>query len=450
MNDKLSPTPAEKWIVNPITRFISKSTTGGILLFVTAVLAIFLANSQWQDWYHHIWEHKFGFYIDGESYLNLSLHHWINDGLMAIFFFVVGLELKREIIGGELSQPKKALLPIVAAIGGMIFPALIFTIFNFGTDASGGWGIPMATDIAFALGVLYLLGDKIPLTLKVFLTALAIVDDLGAVLVIAFFYTAEINFLALGIGLGFLGFLFVCNRLGIRNILFFISIGILGVWLPFLLSGVHATIAAVLVAFTIPANSRIEENYFVTRIQHYLEHFKKLDSNNNPMLTEDQLHVLEEIKITTKQALSPLHRLEHSLHSFVSFIVMPVFALANAGVTFSSDIIVNATSNVTLGVALGLLVGKVIGVFGVSTVMIRLKLSLMPDGMTNMSLFGVGLLASIGFTMSLFVTGLAFNNPEYELQAKLGIFAASLIGGILGFFVLKNSKNSFTNLNTNA
>ncbi len=450
MNEKLSPTPAEKWIVNPITRFISKSTTGGIVLFVTAVLAIFLANSQWQEAYHHLWEHKFGFYIDGESYLNLSLHHWINDGLMAIFFFVVGLELKREIIGGELSQPKKALLPIVAAIGGMIFPALIFTLFNFGTEASHGWGIPMATDIAFALGVLYLLGDKIPLTLKVFLTALAIVDDLGAVLVIAFFYTAEINFLALGIGLGFLGFLFLCNRLGIRNILFFISIGILGVWLPFLLSGVHATIAAVLVAFTIPANSRIEENYFVTQIQHYLENFRKLDSNNNPMLTEDQLHVLEEIKITTKQALSPLHRLEHSLHSFVSFIVMPVFALANAGVTFSSDIIENATSNVTLGVALGLLFGKVIGVFGVSTVMIRLKLSLMPDGMTIKSLFGVGLLASIGFTMSLFVTGLAFNNPEYELQAKLGIFAASLIGGILGFFVLKNTAKSFTNFNTNA
>jgi len=450
MNEKLSPTPAEKWILNPITRFISKSTTGGIVLFVTAVLAIFLANSQWQEAYHHLWEHKFGFYIHGESYLNLSLHHWINDGLMAIFFFVVGLELKREIIGGELSQPKKALLPIVAAIGGMIFPALIFTLFNFGTEASHGWGIPMATDIAFALGVLYLLGDKIPLTLKVFLTALAIVDDLGAVLVIAFFYTAEINFLALGIGLVFLGFLFVCNRLGIRNILFFIPIGILGVWLPFLLSGVHATIAAVLVAFTIPANSRIEENYFVTQIQHYLENFRKLDSNNNPMLTEDQLHVLEEIKITTKQAISPLHRLEHSLHSFVSFIVMPVFALANAGVTFSSDIIENATSNVTLGVALGLLVGKVIGVFGVSTVMIQLKLSLMPDGMTNKSLFGVGLLASIGFTMSLFVTGLAFNNPEYELQAKLGIFAASLIGGILGFFVLKNSKKSFTNLNTNA
>lgn len=450
MNYEITPTPAEKWIINPITNFISKSTTGGIVLFVTAVLAIFLANSQWQDWYHHIWEHKFGFYIDGESYLNLSLHHWINDGLMAIFFFVVGLELKREIIGGELSQPKKAVLPIVAAVGGMIFPALIFTIFNFGGESSHGWGIPMATDIAFALGVLYLLGDKIPLTLKVFLTALAIVDDLGAVLVIAFFYTEQINFMALGIGLGFLAFLFLCSKLGIRSILFFVLIGIFGVWLPFLLSGVHATIAAVLVAFTIPARSRIDETVFIAKIQRYLEHFKKLDSTDNPLLTEDQLHVLEEVKVTTTDAISPLHRLEHSLHSFVSFIVMPIFALANAGVTFSSDIIANAASNVTLGVALGLLIGKVIGVFGVSSLLIKLKISAMPDGMTNKSLFGVGLLAAIGFTMSLFVTGLAFNNPEYELQAKLGIFAASLIGGILGFFILKNSKKSHPNLNTNA
>ncbi|RRJ93389.1 Na+/H+ antiporter NhaA [Flavobacterium macacae] len=444
MKYEITPTPAEKWIINPISKFISKSTTGGIVLFVAAILAIFLANSQWKDAYHHLWEHKIGFIFDGNSYLNLSLHHWVNDGLMAIFFFVVGLELKREIIGGELSEPKKALLPIVAAIGGMIFPALIYTIFNFGTDSGHGWGIPMATDIAFALGVLYLLGDKIPATLKIFLTALAIVDDLGAVLVIAFFYTAEINFLALGIGLGFLAFLFMCNKLGVRNILFFAIIGILGVWLPFLLSGVHATIAAVLVAFTIPSTSRIDENYFTLKIQKYLGHFKELDTTDAPMLTENQIHVLQEMDVTTKDAMSPLHRLEHSMHSFVSFIVMPVFALANAGVTFSNDIIANATSNVTLGVVLGLIAGKVIGVFGVSSLMIKLKLSMLPEGMTYKSLFGVGLLASIGFTMSLFVTNLAFNNPEYELQAKLGIFIASLIGGIFGFIILNKNRKSIS------
>lgn len=448
MENQLKATPAEKWIINPLNNFISKSTTGGILLFIAAVIAIFLANSDWKDWYHHIWEHKIGFSINDELYLNYSIHHWVNDGLMAVFFFVVGLELKREMIGGELSQPKKALLPIVAAIGGMVFPALIYTGFNFGTDASHGWGIPMATDIAFALGVLYLLGDKIPATLKIFLTALAIVDDLGAVLVIAFFYTASINSLALGIGIGVFVFLLICNRLGVRNILFYALVGIAGVWLPFLLSGVHATIAAVLVAFTIPAGSRIDEALFISKIKTRLNQFKELDPTDAPTLSEDQLHVLQDIRKLSKDAMSPLHRLEHGLHSFVSFIIMPVFALANAGVTFSNGIIENTASSVTLGVIFGLLAGKVIGVYGVSSLLIRFKWASLPEGMSNKSLFGVGFLASIGFTMSLFVTNLAFENPEYELQAKLGIFAASLIGGIAGYILLsKNNKpeNSITN-----
>ncbi|MBA9075082.1 NhaA family Na+:H+ antiporter [Flavobacterium gossypii] len=447
MDDQLKATPAEKWIINPLNNFISKSTTGGIILFLAAVVAVFLANSPLKDWYHHIWEHKIGLTINDELYLNYTIHHWVNDGLMAIFFFVVGLELKREIIGGELSQPKKAMLPIVAAIGGMVFPALIYTLFNFGTDSAHGWGIPMATDIAFALGVLYLLGDRIPATLKIFLTALAIVDDLGAVLVIAFFYTAAINFIALGIGLGVLLFLFVCNRFGIRNILFYAIIGIAGVWLPFLLSGVHATIAAVLVAFVIPAGSRIDENLFISKIKTRLNQFKELDPTDSPVLSEDQLHVLQDMRKLSKDAMSPLHRLEHGLHPFVSFIIMPVFALANAGVTFSSGIIESAASNVTLGVVFGLLAGKVIGVYGVSALLIKMKLASLPDGLTSKSLFGVGFLASIGFTMSLFVTNLAFHNPEYELQAKLGIFAASLIGGILGYVLLvkKNTKISITN-----
>ena len=437
-------TPAEKWIIKPMNNFIRKSTTGGIVLFVSAVVAIILANSPLSDWYHHIWEHKIGFTFDNQSYLNLSIHHWVNDGLMAIFFFVVGLELKREIVGGELSNPKNALLPIVAAVGGMVFPALIYAYFNAGTPASHGWGIPMATDIAFALGVLYLLGDRIPLSLKVFLTALAIVDDLGAVMVIAFFYTAAINYLALGIGLAILLFLVFCNRIGIRNIIFYAVVGILGVWLPFLLSGVHATIAAVLVAFTIPAGSRINEITFNEQVNKFLNRFKDLDSGDKPMLTEAQLHVLQKVRNTAKSAMSPLHRLEHGMHSFVSFVVMPIFALANAGVTFSSDLTDNIGSNVTLGVMLGLLIGKVIGVFGVSSLMVKLKLATLPDGMTYKSLFGVGLLASIGFTMSLFVTNLAFqHDPDrisHELQAKLGIFVASLIGGLLGYFLLSLRK----------
>lgn len=442
MEDTIKITPVEKWIVKPVNQFISKSTTGGIILFVSAVVAIVLANSPLQEWYHHLWEYKIGFTLNNETYLNFTLHHWINDGLMAVFFFVVGLELKREIIGGDLSEPKKALLPIVAAIGGMVFPALIYLGLNAGTEAEHGWGIPMATDIAFALGVLYLLGDKIPNTLKVFLTALAIVDDLGAILVIAFFYTAEIDLTALLTGIGFVAFLLISKYLGVRNMFFYIIIGVFGVWLPFLLSGVHATIAAVLVAFTIPANSVVNEQLFVSRIKKYLGKFQEADTTDSPTLTNDQLHILEEIRTTTKNAIPPLQRLEHNMHTTVSFIIMPLFALANAGVTFSGDTGSNAASMITLGVVLGLCLGKLIGVMGVSLMMIKLKFASLPEGVSVRHLAGAGMLASIGFTMSLFVTSLAFDNPEHELQAKLGIFIASLIGGISGYFILNKKKTT--------
>ena len=447
MEEGIKFTPADKYIINPVNSFISKSTTGGIVLFVAALVAIILANSSLSEWYHNIWEHKIGLYFDGQTYLNYSIHHWVNDGLMAVFFFVVGLELKRELIGGELSNPKNAMLPISAAIGGMVVPALIYTAFNFGTESAHGWGIPMATDIAFALGVLYLLGDRIPLSLKVFLTALAIVDDLGAVMVIAIFYTDQIDYFMLFTGLGFVLFLFLSKKFGIRNTIYYAIIGIFGVWLPFLLSGVHATIASVLVAFVIPADSRINENAYIERIKLYLNQFKYADQNNKvPTLTADQLHVLEEIRINTKDAMTPLQRLEHRMHPFVSFVIMPVFALANAGVTFSNDILAETTSNVTLGVAAGLILGKVLGVYGISMAVIKMKIANMPEGLTSKHLFGVGFLAAIGFTMSLFVTNLAFTGPtpelvaEHQLQAKLGIFMASLIAGIIGYFILKTIK----------
>lgn len=447
MEEGIKFTPADKYIINPVNSFISKSTTGGIVLFVSALIAIILANSSFSEWYHHLWEHKIGFYFDGNTYLNYSIHHWVNDGLMAIFFFVVGLELKRELIGGELSNPKNAMLPIIAAVGGMVVPALFYTFFNYGTESAHGWGIPMATDIAFALGVLYLLGDRIPLSLKVFLTALAIVDDLGAVMVIAIFYTAEIDYFMLFTGLGFVVFLFLSKAFGIRNTIYYAVIGIFCVWLPFLLSGVHATIASVLVAFTIPADSRVNENAFIEKIKLYLNQFKYADQNEKvPTLSSEQLHVLEDMRIVTKDAMTPLQRLEHRMHPFVSFVIMPVFALANAGVTFSNDIFAEVTSNVTLGVAVGLIFGKVLGVFGISMAVIKLKIANMPEGLTSRHLFGVGFLAAIGFTMSLFVTNLAFTGPtpelvaEHQLQAKLGIFMASLIAGVIGFIILKNIK----------
>lgn len=438
---QIKEAPIEK-VTKPIQKFIQNEKAGGIVLGISVVIALILANSPLATEYHHFWEHKFGFLFDGKSYLEYNLHHWINDGLMAIFFFVVGLELKREFVAGELSNPRKALLPIIAAIGGMVVPALIYLSFNNQGEVHSGWGIPMATDIAFALGVLYLLGNRIPFSLKVFLTALAIVDDLGAVLVIAFFYTSDISMISLLIGFSFLLIMYLGNKLGVRSVLFYALFGIAGLWTAFLLSGVHATIAAVLAAFTIPADVKIKENIFMARINKHLTRFRKLDINDKtPTLTNEQLHVLERVKADTNQAIPPLQKLEHAMHPMVTFIILPIFALANAGVSVL-DINLEElfNTNIAIGVALGLFVGKVVGVVGATWLSVKFKFAPFPEGMNLKNLFGLGLLASIGFTMSLFVTSLAFTHEEYITQAKIGIFIASIIGGILGYMVL--SRNS--------
>ena len=415
---------------------------------ISVIIALILANSPWAQGYHHFLEHSFGFQWDGNTYLEYDLHHWVNDGLMAVFFFVVGLELKREIVAGELSDPRKALLPIAAAIGGMLVPAVIYVAFNPAGEVQHGWGIPMATDIAFALGVLYLLGKRVPLALKVFLTALAIVDDLGAVLVIAVFYTSDISVLNLLLGFGFLLIMYLGNKAGIRSILFYAIFGIGGVWTAFLLSGVHATIAAVLAAFTIPANVKLSENDYILKIKNYLNLFKEADSNNKiPTLTNEQLHILDEVKNNTDKAIPPLQILEHSMHPMVTFIIIPIFALANAGVSvLDIDVKQLFSTNVALGVALGLLIGKTVGIFSFTWLCVKLNIAPFPKGMNLKNLFGLGLLGSIGFTMSLFVTQLAFSHEEYKVQAKIGIFAASIIGGVLGYMILKSqSKNDNEN-----
>lgn len=437
--------PIDKFVY-PIHKFIQQEKAGGIVLGISVVIALFMANSGWSEQYFNFFEHKLGFLIDGRPFLAYSIHHWINDGLMAIFFFVVGLELKREIVGGELSNPRRALLPIGAAVGGMVVPATIYLLLNPSGEAHSGWGIPMATDIAFALGVLYLLGNKIPLSLKVFLTALAIVDDLGAVLVIAFFYTSDISILSLLFGLGFVLLMYIGNKMGIRNILFYAILGIMGVWAAFLLSGVHATIAAVLAAFTIPADIKIKENIYIRKTQDYLNKFKNIDPNNKiPTLTEEQLHILEGVKKDTNQVIPPLQRLEHAMQPFVTFIIIPIFALANAGISIDIDMKQLFNTNIALGVALGLLIGKVAGIVGFTLLLIKLKVAPFPKGMNARNLLGTGLIASIGFTMSLFITSLAFTTDEYRVQAKIGIFAASIIGGIAGYMVLNKSskKDSF-------
>src|SRR5690554_786499 len=432
--------PIDK-ITRPVQRFIQQEKSGGIVLGISVIIAMFLANSPWSSTYFGLLEQKVGFSFNGTTYFNLSVLHWINDGLMAVFFFVVGLELKREMAGGELANPRKALLPIGAALGGMVVPALIYFLLNPSGEMSNGWGIPMATDIAFALGILYLLGSRIPLSLKIFLTALAIIDDLGAVLVIALFYTSEISIISLLVGLGIVLIMFIGNRMGVRNVVFYAVLGILGVWVAFLLSGVHATIAAVLAAFTIPADVSIKENTYIKKVQGYLNQFKAIDPDDKiPTLTNEQLHLLEDIKISTKQAMPPLQRLEHNMHPMVTFLIIPIFALANAGVSLAIDFEQLFSTNVALGVALGLLVGKVVGIVGFTVLLVKLKVAPFPNGMNLRNLFGISLLGAIGFTMSLFITSLAFSSEAYIIQAKIGIFVASIIGGVLGYRVLKKQR----------
>lgn len=427
-------------MTEPIQRFIQQEKSGGIVLGISVVIALVLANTPWAEAYHHFFEHTLGLYANGSPLLEYNLHHWINDGFMSIFFFVVGLELKREIIGGELANPRKALLPIVAAGGGMIVPALIYVALNASGEVQSGWGIPMATDIAFALGVLYLLGNRIPLSLKVFLMALAIVDDLGAVIVIALFYSSDISVTNLVIGLGFVVLMYAGNKIGIRSILFYAIVGIIGVWTAFLLSGVHATIAAVLAAFTIPADVVLYENTFLDKIKEYLARFNAMDpTSSTPTLTGQQLHVLEKIKDRTNDAIPPLQRLEHAMQPFVTFVIIPIFALANAGVSLSLNLEQLFNTNVVWGVGLGLLIGKPLGVVGFTLLLIKLKIAPFPAGMNARNLLGVGLLAGIGFTMSLFITALAFTHEEYVVQAKIGILSASVVSGILGYLVLSGT-----------
>jgi NhaA family Na+:H+ antiporter len=436
--------PVDKWILDPIGRFMEKSTTSGLILFASATAALIIANSPWQEAYHHFWHQSFSIGFN-DYVLSKTLHHWINDGLMAIFFFVVGLELKREIIGGELRKPKDAIMPIAAAIGGMVFPAAIYLLFNQSGSAADGWGIPMATDIAFALGVIYLLGNRVPTSLKVFLTVLAIADDIGAVLVIALFYTSNIDFASLSVGALFMVVLVLSNLLGVRNTLYYGIVGICGLWLAFLMSGVHATIAAVLAASTIPANVRISENFFNIRLSHLLDKFKAAKPNNMPTVSHEQFEILSQIRLTTKYALTPLQRLEHGMHPLVAFVILPIFAFSNAGITLSTNSMDDVLSPVALGVMLGLILGKVIGVASGVFVVQQLRIAQLPVGMGWKEVWSVGLLAAIGFTMSLFITELAFPETPYVAQAKIGILAASVFAGALGFFVLRFFGNSQQN-----
>lgn len=431
-------TPIDKWVVYPLREFISNSSMSGILLFCMALLAMIIMNSPWEHAFHHFWETPIRLSI-GHFVLDKTLHHWINDGLMAIFFFVVGLELKREMVAGEFSNPRNAILPIVAALGGMVVPALTYVLFNSGLPSMSGWGIPMATDIAFALGVLYLLGDKVPLSLKLFLTALAIADDLGAVLVIAIFYSTDIQVNMLLLGGVFFVIMLVANRLGVRHPLVYAILGIGGLWTCFLLSGVHATIAAVLAAFTIPVTVKVKDYEYSNEMERSIKQFKDSDTNDLPIVTPEQLHIIEHIRDVSMKALTPLQQLEHAMHPVVLFLIMPIFALSNAGVHLGEGVSSLLLQPVTLGVFFGLLLGKVVGVVGSVWLIVRLGIAPFPEGMNTKNLWGLGFLTGIGFTMSLFVTGLAFTDDSFVTMAKIGILSASLLAGIIGYVILRKT-----------
>lgn len=429
-------------IFRPIVGFIKKKTFSSFLLFFAAFAAMLIANTPANHLMQSILQQEIGFTVGNFSvYKPLLL--WINDGLMSIFFFVVGLELKREIVAGELSDPKNVLMPIVGAIGGMLVPALIFFLINkeSGTDAINGWGIPMATDIAFALGVLYLLGPKVPLQLKVFLTVLAIIDDIGAVSVVAFFYTSEIYLSNLLLGCSILLVMFILNKSGVRDVLIYALLGIGGVWLAFLLSGVHATIAAVLAAFAIPANRTIDKAKYAQHLALLKNSFvqAKASEKDQFLLSPDEENIVGEIRKISTEAISPLQRLEHSLHHFVLYVVMPIFALSNAGVTIDSNWSEMLFSPVSLGVIFGLVVGKFLGIFGLYYIGLKLKWFEMPRNLNLGLILGASFLAAIGFTMSLFINSLAFETDMYIEQAKMGILFGSLCAGTLGYFIIKQN-----------
>ncbi|WP_276957083.1 Na+/H+ antiporter NhaA [Allomeiothermus silvanus] len=407
-------------LLSPIQRFWDSEARGGLILFGFAVAAFILANSPASSWYFDLKKMLISLNVGGWS-LEKTLASWVKDFLMAFFFLLVGLEIKREIVMGELSNPRQAALTIVAALGGMIVPALIYTALNAGGPGQPGWGVPMATDIAFAIGILSLLGKRVPLGLKVFLTAFAIVDDLGAVLVIAFFYTSGLNLLALLISLGFFALALLAGRLKVTRLSIYLLIGAF-MWYFMLESGVSPTVAAVLLALAVPVTRRIS----LPELQSQLDEAAR----KNPEMLEAAMEHLEK---TLVRAQSPLHRLEHALHPWSTYLIMPVFAFFNAGVTLSGA----GLGAVGMGAFLGLLLGKPLGILLVCWLAVRLGIAVLPAGVNWPMILGAGFLGGIGFTMSLFVAALGFANaPALLDQAKLGVLASSVVAAIIGLLVV--------------
>ena len=426
-------------ILTPFEEFIHNQISGSVVLIVCAVIALVLANSPLADAYNNLLHMHITLNL-GFWTLDHTLHHWINDGLMAVFFFFVGLEIKREALVGQLRDARAAVVPVVAAIGGMVVPALIYALFNFGGPGAWGWGVPMATDIAFALGVLALLGSRVPRALFVFLVTVAIVDDLGAVAVIAIFYTDQIVFGALGYALVFLAILIVLNLAGIRSPVPHFAVSVL-LWVAMLESGIHATIAGVLAAWTVPGLPKLEPKRFSRNVRKLMDRFDELDRGRKTIIhNEQQRAIVQAIEIGVHKVESPLQRLEHGLHLPVMFLIVPLFALANAGVPIEYTKLYDILTKdpVTYGIILGLILGKLIGIAGGAWLTVKLGYGRLPDECNGVHMIGAALLAGIGFTMSIFVAELAFREaPELLISAKTGILFGSLAAGAAGYFILR-------------
>jgi NhaA family Na+:H+ antiporter len=439
--DLTAPEPVER-LASGFKRFAALSSAGGVVLIACTVAALIWANSPAAEGYEDLFHGEklvFGF---GEVTFSKTLSHWINDALMALFFFVVGLEIKREILVGELSSPRKAALPIAGAIGGMIGPALIYAAINWGQPTFRGWGIPMATDIAFALGILSLLGRKAPTSLKVFLTSLAIADDLGALIVIAVFYTEQLatNYLLYAgvVTLGMVGL----NALRVRSPWIYFLFGLF-LWYFVFKSGVHATISGVIGAMTIPASARVGARRYLNATRAALDVFEKHSDRpeDDGKVGAHQRAAARAVHKSSLQVLPALHRLEDALHPYTVFLVIPIFALANAGVHLEGSLVETASGRVTLGIVLGLFVGKPLGIFLAAWLAVKLGVGVLPRGVTWRHIFGAGCLGGIGFTMALFIANLAFTDSPTDLdRAKIGILAASLLSAIVGLAVIASCR----------
>jgi len=424
-----------KFIKEPLNKFIQLETSSSIILFTATIAALILANSAISESFLSFWQNNISINLPGFE-LSKPVLKWINDGLMAVFFFLIGLEIKREIMVGELNKIKNAALPFFAAIGGMAVPAVLFVILNQGNAGGHGWGIPMAADIAFTLGILKLLGNRVPSGIKIFLMAFAIIDDLGAVLVIAFFYSSNLIWSNIIIGLVIISVLFLIAKLGYYSKYIFLISGVI-VWVLFLKSGIHSTIAGVLMALTIPIVRKTDTRLFYENGKAILDNFLKECStkNDKTILNHKQLQSIDELEDLAERTAPPLQYLEHNLHGWVAYLIMPVFALANAGVVFSFSGDTNLA--LSFNIAISMVVGNFIGIFSFSYIAIKLKLAELPKNVTFKQLAGVSILGGLGFTMSLFINGLAYIDAVLIDSAKMGILLGSLVAGLLGYFVLR-------------